>query len=121
MVVRGAAAIVVGAVAADVEPAGDSLAHRASHIGAAWAREYVRELRDQERAPVGAWPGTMREARMRVRSRLASALEPDRLDELARVANLAARRGWRDLCEPDLESAGDDPPVPVVPRARGAR
>lgn len=92
-----------GAVAADVEPARDALTDRASRIGEAWARDYVRELREQERAPVGAWPGTMREARMRVRSRLAIVLEPDRLDELARVANLAARRGWQKVCEPDLE------------------
>jgi hypothetical protein len=90
-------------VAADVEGAPGALANRASQIGEAWAHDYVRELRQQERAPVGAWPGTMREARMRVRSRLAIVLEPDRLDELARVANLAARRGWRKLCEPDLE------------------
>ncbi len=92
-----------GAVAANAEPAGDALADRASRIGEAWACDYVRELREQERAPVGAWPGTMREARMRVRSRLAIVLEPDRLDELARVANLAARRGWQKVCEPDLE------------------
>jgi hypothetical protein len=90
-------------VAADAEPARDALAGRASQIGEAWAREYVRELREQERAPVGGWPGTMREARMRVRSQLGIVLEPDRLEELARVANLAARHGWRKVCEPDLE------------------
>jgi len=95
-------AIVAGAVAADIERPGEALADRASQIGEAWAREYVRELREQARAPVGAWPGTMREARMRVRTRLA-VVDADRLDELARVANLAARRGWRKLCEPDLE------------------
>ncbi len=81
----------------------DVLEDRASQIGEAWARELVLELREQERAPVGAWPGTMREARMRVRSRLDAGLDPERLDELARVANLAARRGWREVCEPDLE------------------
>lgn len=80
-----------------------ALTNRASQIGEIWAREYLRELRDQERAPVGEWPGTMREARMRVRLRIAAALEPDRLDELARVVNLAARRGWRKVREPDLE------------------
>lgn len=100
---HAAAAIVAGAVGANVERARDALADRASQIGEAWARDYVRQLREQERAPVGAWPGTMREARMRVWSRLAMALEPDRLDELARVANLAARHGWRKVCEPDLE------------------
>jgi hypothetical protein len=89
-------------VAADIERAQEALADRASQIGEAWAHDYVHELRAQERPPVGAWPGTMREARMRVRSGLAI-VDSDRLDELARVANLAARRGWRKLCEPDLE------------------
>jgi hypothetical protein len=103
MAAHAAAAIVAGAVAGSAGPARDALAERASQIGEAWAREYVRELREQARAPVGAWPGTMSEARMRVRSRLAIVLERDRLDELARVANFAARRGWRELCEPDLE------------------
>lgn len=92
-----------GAVAGSAESARDALADRASQIGEAWAREYVRELREQARAPVGAWPGTMSEARVRVRSRLAVVLERDRLDELARVANVAARRGWREMCEPDRE------------------
>ena len=103
MAAHATAAIVAGAVAGSAGPARDALADRASQIGEAWAREYVRELREQARAPVGAWPGTMREARMRVSSRLAIVLERDRLDELARVANFAARRGWREVCEPDLE------------------
>jgi hypothetical protein len=90
-------------VAADTSLSRDPLAARAAQIGEAWAHEYVRALRGQERAPIGAWPGTMREARMRVVSRLAIVLDPKRLDELARVANLAARRGWRDVCEPDPE------------------
>jgi hypothetical protein len=90
-------------VAASIERAREVLANRASQIGEAWVREYLRELQDQARAPVGEWPGTVREARMRVRSRLAIVLEPDRLDELARVANLAARRSWRKVREPDLE------------------
>jgi len=94
---------VAGAVAGSPGSAYDALADRASQIGEAWAREYVRELREQARAPVGAWPGTMSEARVRVRSRLAVVLEHDRLDELARVANVAARRGWREMCEPEPE------------------
>lgn len=81
----------------------DMLVVRASEVGEAWAREYVLELRAQERPPTGAWPGTMREARMRVRTHVANALDAERLDELARVANLAARRGWQQVCEPDLE------------------
>ena len=81
----------------------DRLEERASQIGAAWAEEYVCVLRAHARAPVGAWPGTMSEARRRVVTELAIVLVPDRLQELARVANLAARRGWQKLSQPDLE------------------
>ena len=97
--------IVAGPVAADAPaPAPDDpLAGRASQIGEDWAHEYVRSLRGQARAPVGGWPGTMSEARMRVVSVLAIVLDPKRLDDLARVTNLAAKRGWRELREPDLE------------------
>jgi hypothetical protein len=92
------------AIAADGAPSSpDYLAERASQIGAAWAEEYLRELHAHERAPVGAWPGTMSEARRRVVTQLAVVLASDRLQELARVANLAARRGWQKVCEPDLE------------------
>jgi hypothetical protein len=95
---------VAGVVAADgAPPPLDFLAVRASQIGEAWAKEYLRDLQAHERAPVGAWPGTMSEARRRVVTQLAIALAPERLHELARVANLAARRGWQDACEPDLE------------------
>lgn len=79
----------------------DRLEERASQIGAAWAEEYVRVLRAHARAPVGGWPGTMSEARRRVVTELA--IVPDRLQELARVVNVAARRGWQKLCRPDLE------------------
>jgi len=90
--------VVAGAVAA--EPA---LASAATAIGEAWAHEFVRSLRSQERAVIGAWPGTMREARMRVRAAFTTKLDIQVLDELARVANLAARRGWNEVSEPDLE------------------
>jgi hypothetical protein len=99
---EAATAVAAGVVDAELAPAA-SLTDRASQIGAEWATEYVRGLRAQARAPVGAWPGTMSEARSRVVSRLAVVLEPEQLAELARVANLAARRGWREVCEPDLE------------------
>ncbi len=82
----------------------DLLAERASKIGEAWADEYVRDLRRHARGPVGAWPGTMSEARRRVVTQLAIALAPERVEELARVANLAAKRGWKTVCEPDLEA-----------------
>jgi len=95
---------VAGAVAADDDDSPrDFLAERASEIGEAWAKEYVRDLQAHARAPVGGWPGTMSEARWRVVTQLAIVLAPDRLQELARVANLAARRGWQLVCEPDPE------------------
>jgi hypothetical protein len=92
-------------VAADstVPPARDVLEERASQIGEAWAMEYLRELRAHARSPIGAWPGTMSEARSRVVTQLAIVLAPERLQELARVANLAARRGWQRVSGPDLE------------------
>ena len=75
----------------------------ALEVGEAWAKEYLRDLQAHERAPVGPWPGTMSEARWRVVTQLAIVLAPERLQELARVANLAARRGWQEVCEPDLK------------------
>ena len=86
-----------------VPPPRDLLADRASQIGDAWAKEYVRNLEAHARSAVGAWPGTMSEARSRVVMQLAIVLAPDRLQELARIANLAARRGWQKACERDLE------------------
>jgi hypothetical protein len=104
VVAAAAVAKVAGAVAANgVPPPCDSLAERASEIGDAWAKEYLRDLQAHERAPVGPWPGTIREARLRVVTQLALVLAPERLQELARVANLAARREWQSVCEPDLE------------------
>jgi hypothetical protein len=75
----------------------------ATAIGEAWATECVRTLKSQERDVVGAWPGTMREARMRVLAGMQTRLDAGQLEELARVANLAARRGWHEVSEPDLE------------------
>ncbi len=76
----------------------------ATSIGQAWAQEYVRTLQQQERDIVGAWPGTIREARRQVLARVKSKLEPEQLDQLARMTNLAARRGWETVSEPDLEA-----------------
>ena len=94
---------VAGVVGADVAAAAGTLASMATAIGEAWAHEAVRTLRSQERQVVGAWPGTMREARMRVLSGMQTKLDAQQLEELARVANLAARRGWHEVSEPDLE------------------
>jgi hypothetical protein len=76
----------------------------ANEIGQTWSQAYVRTLQDQERDIVGAWPGTIREARRQVLARIKAKLEPEQLDQLARITNLAARRGWETVSEPDLES-----------------
>jgi hypothetical protein len=80
------------------------LSSLATSIGQSWAQEYVRALQAQERDIVGAWPGTIREARRQVLARIKAKLEPEQLDQLARITNLAARRGWETVSEPDLES-----------------
>jgi hypothetical protein len=79
------------------------LVARAASVGEAWCQEYVRELRAQSREIVGGWPGTLREARRRVLAYMPRTIEPLLLDELARITNLAARRGWESVSEPDLE------------------
>ncbi|MCX5742770.1 MAG: hypothetical protein NT062_09765 [Proteobacteria bacterium] len=75
----------------------------ATAIGAAWASEIVHSLRSDDREIIGAWPGTMREARMRVVAAMATKLDLSVLDELARIANVAARRGWQEVSSVDPE------------------
>ncbi|HEX5060051.1 MAG TPA: hypothetical protein VFV99_11860 [Kofleriaceae bacterium] len=80
------------------------LTELATSIGQAWSQEYVRQLQAQERDIVGAWPGTIREARRQVLAKVKAKLEPEQLEQLAKITNLAARRGWETVSEPDLES-----------------
>jgi len=94
-----AAAVDVVVVATSVE----ALTSLATSIGEAWLHELVRGLRSTEREVVGAWPGPMREARMRVLAGVQARLDSSVLDDLARVANLAARRGWAEITQPDPE------------------
>jgi hypothetical protein len=72
-------------------------------LGEAWAHEIVHSLRSVKRGIIGGWPGTMREARNRVRIAIRTKLELRVIDELARVAYLAARRGWQQISESDPE------------------
>ncbi|MBA3821065.1 MAG: hypothetical protein H0X17_19425 [Deltaproteobacteria bacterium] len=86
----------------------EALVPSATALGQAWASECANELRAQERDLVGAWPGTVREARQRVLAKLPAAratppLERDALDLLARATYDAARRSWQAISEPDLE------------------
>jgi hypothetical protein len=68
---------------------------RATAVGTAWADELVRVLRADNRKIVGEWPGTMSEARTRVLARLRRELDAAVLDDLARVAIIAARGEWQ--------------------------
>lgn len=76
----------------------------ATAIGEAWAHELVRALQDDEREIIGAWPGTISEARMRVLAHLKQALDLEVLAELARVATVAARREWLVVAGRDVEA-----------------
>lgn len=69
----------------------------ATAIGESWAAELVHSLRSGHRDVIGEWPGTLGEARMRIRVAVRRHIDPRLLDELARAANLAARRGWLDV------------------------
>jgi hypothetical protein len=75
----------------------------ADEIGEAWASELVRSLRSEDREVIGPWPGTMSEARMRILASLRMRLDTQQLDQLARIANLAARRRWESVSQPDPE------------------
>lgn len=76
--------------------------------GVAWADGTVGELRQQDRAVSGGWPGTLREARGRVALALATRrhapLPAEHLDALARTAYASARTAWGAQAEPDLEA-----------------
>jgi hypothetical protein len=76
---------------------------RAIAVGDAWATEMVGTLRADDREIVGSWPGTMGEARMRIRGEFRTKLDLEVIDELARVAYLTARRCWQELAEADTE------------------
>ena len=76
-------------------------------LGEAWAHDVARSLREQTRGVVGAWPGTMREARSRVLVGLPparrSAVDAAALDAMSRAVYNAARRCWDAFAEPDPE------------------
>lgn len=99
-----AAVVVEVADIAVAEPAVDtSLQPIATAIGEAWANELVESLRSARREVVGGWPGTLGEARMRIRTAMRGKLALDTIDSLARVAYVAARRGWQAVSRPDPE------------------
>jgi len=73
-------------------------------IGEAWAHEIVRALRADKREIIGAWPGTISEAKMRVLAHLNHRLDLEVLADLARVTTGAARREWLNAAERDPEA-----------------
>jgi hypothetical protein len=79
----------------------------ASALGKAWAHDVANALHTQGRSAIGAWPGTLREARSRVLMGLPAARQPtfdvEALQALSRALYDAARRSWDDLAEPDPE------------------
>ena len=83
-------------VATDLQPI-------AIAIGEAWAREIVHSLSSEDREVIGPWPGTMSEARMRILTSLRMKLDTQHLQQLAQIANLAARRGWQEVSQADPE------------------
>lgn len=76
----------------------------ATALGEAWAIEVADALRAEDREIIGAWPGTLREARMRIRLAVRTKLELELIEELARAAYLAAGKGWRKLAKTDPEA-----------------
>jgi hypothetical protein len=78
------------------------LAETSKQLGTAWAGEWFEELRVQGRAIAGGWPGTMSEARSRVRFNVdaqltARAMPPLSHSELAETAQItyeSARALW---------------------------
>jgi hypothetical protein len=75
----------------------------ATAIGEAWASELVHSLRAADREVIGPWPGTMSEAKMRILASLRTKLDTRHLEQLARIANLAARREWHGVSQTDPE------------------
>jgi hypothetical protein len=80
----------------------------AAALGETWAQERALDLQTHERDVVGAWPGTVREARSLVLARIPAMrgrpTDPDALQLLARAAYTAARRSWEAISEPDPEA-----------------
>lgn len=103
MAAAGAADFAATAVADVIAEPDPALHPIATEVGQLWATEVVDTLRSNGRLIIGAWPGTMREARMRVLARLDRLVDLALLDHLARVATVAARREWHHVSQPDPE------------------
>jgi hypothetical protein len=86
------------------------LTESAVALGRTWAEEQRASLHRDGRAASGGWPGTLREARMRVeRLLLQASISPrslalvtaDDREEAARAAYASARQEWCRRAEPE--------------------
>jgi len=80
-----------------------SLTESAVALGRTWAEEQRASLHRDGRAASGGWPGTLREARMRVERLLqqATLVTADDREEAARAAYASARQEWCRRAEPE--------------------
>ena len=99
------------------------LERAAASVGETWARGWLAELVSEGRSAAGGWPGTISQARSRVRAVVIAELArarfepagPAELDQTARVAYARAREVWLSSAKADdadepLESG---PSVPL--------
>ncbi|MCC6527678.1 MAG: hypothetical protein IT373_33845 [Polyangiaceae bacterium] len=87
------------------------LRERALALGAGWASTSREEFLQQRRAVAGGWPGTLSEARLRVRwyfdttsgARQLAPLSRDELEWAARATYASAREAWLAFAEPETD------------------
>jgi hypothetical protein len=104
-------------VSAEVAARRSLLLERAAlDVGESWARGWLAELGSEGRSVAGGWPGTISQARSRVRAFVTAELsrarfEPaavDELDRTARAAYARARQVWLASAKAEEEDEVDD-------------
>jgi hypothetical protein len=88
-------------------------------VGETWARGWLAELGSEGRSAAGGWPGTITQARSRVRAVVTAELararfQPaaaDEVDRTARAAYARAREVWLASAKADDES---DESAPII-------
>ena len=100
-------------------------------VGETWARGWLAELGSEGRSAAGGWPGTITQARSRVRVMVTAELararfQPaaaDEVDRTARAAYARAREVWLASAKADDadDDASEDDANPLEPRTNGGR
>jgi hypothetical protein len=93
----------------------DDLDRSAAFIGDAWVRSWRDQLARERRRVIGGWPGTMSEARTRVRAYFErerangprAQLSGGDLETVARAAYGRARACWLSIAGDDDDPIGD--------------